>query len=174
MCWCIHANPYWEARTCAYMCVGSRAAARSNGDSPSLIPSHRNSPSSSPTAARHSFYPSVSLFLSFTHSFSSSFSLVPPRRCFILLAPPCASSTNALLYSSSLLLANGLFVIRLSLSLFGGSVDRFSSLSFCFLFFFLLLLSPILRSFFGYRRFPLYSIILFPLITRQTKIYNCF
>lgn len=116
----------------------------------------------------------LSLSLSFTHSFSSSFSLVPPRRCFILLAPPCASSTNALLYSSSLLLANGLFVIRLSLSLFGGSVDRFSSLSFCFLFFFLLLLSPILRSFFGYRRFPLYSIILFPLITRQTKIYNCF
>lgn len=113
------------------MCVGSRAAARSNGDSPSLIPSHRNSPSSSPTAARHSFYLSVSLF----HSFSSSFSLVPPRRCFILLAPPCASSTNALLYSSSLLLANGLFVIRLSLSLFGGSVDRFSSLSFCFYFF---------------------------------------
>ena len=78
---------------------------------------------------------SIFLSLSFTHSFSSSFSLVPPRRCCILLALPCASSTNALLYSSSLLLANGLFVIRLFLSLFGGSVDRFSSLSFCFYFF---------------------------------------
>lgn len=81
---------------------------------------------------------SIFLSLSFTHSFSS-FSLVPPHRRFVLLALPCASSTNALLYSSSLLLANGLFVIHLSLSLFGGSVDRFSSLSFCFYFFFFFL-----------------------------------
>lgn len=110
------------------MCVGSRAAARSNGDSPSLIPSRRNSPSSSPrgpssssTDVRPALY--LSLFRRVRLYRSVSVPLprrLSPFRSFFQHGPSLsftsgASGTDAFLYSFSLLLANDLFfVTRLS------------------------------------------------------------
>lgn len=82
----------------AYMCVGSRAAARSNGDSPSLVPSHRNSPSSSPSTP-----------LSCQRSSRSN------RRLSSSISCKCYQCVTTYIVSP-LLLTNGLFVTRPSLA----------------------------------------------------------
>lgn len=84
----------------ACMCVRSRAAARSNGDSPSFNPLIVILPLLPPPAARRSLHRPVSL----SPTNDSLYSLVPPQLSpHLARSALCASGTNALLlYSSSL------------------------------------------------------------------------